>query len=160
MSWQTTMTQIVRGLIFDLTSPYTYTDERIQDIIAIAGTLVISDVDFSYTYTIDVSTPSISPDPATSSDDDFVALVCLKTACIISQGEHRTASRQAFNVKDGPASIDTRSKAEYLGGLANNVCEAYEKAKRSFQIGDGSVGKAIVGPYNAYNSAKTGRGFG
>jgi len=150
MSWQTTIIPIVRGLIFDITPPYTYGDTRLEELIVVSAVLVTHEVDFSTTYTMDLNAVSISPDP--SSDDDFVALVALRTACLIAQGELKDAANTAIRVKDGPASIDNSGKAKTLGEVAENACEAYEKAKQNFQIGDGSVGRAIVGPYNTGRS--------
>lgn len=147
MAWQTTIVPIVRGLIFDVISPYTYSDERLEEIIIVASILTIQEVDFSITYTINIESQTISPDP--SSDTSFLALVSLKTACIIGQGEHRTASRTSIAVKDGPSSIDNRDSAKNLGALASSMCATYSKAKFAYQSGDISVGKAIVGPYNA-----------
>jgi len=152
------MIPIVRGMIFDMTAPYTYADARLEELLAVSAVLVIQEVDFSMSYTVDLSAVTISPDP--SNDDDFVALVCLKTACMISHGEHRDAAKQAISVKDGPAFVDTKDRAKHLGDLAEDACQAYARAKLNYQIGDGSVGRAIVGPYAAGNSPDTGRRFG
>ena len=159
MSWKDTMVPIVRGLIFDLTPPYTYCDTRLEELIAISAVMAIQEVDFGTSYTVDISAITIVPDPA--SDDDFVALVCLKTACLISHGEHRSAAKTAISVKDGPAYVDTKDRAKHLGDLAEDACTAYSRAKINYQIGDGSLGRAIVGPYAAGNSPDTGgRRFG
>lgn len=147
MSWQTHMVPIVRGLIFDLTSPYTYCDTRLEELICTCAVLVIQEVDLSTTYTVNLSTISITPDP--SGDEDFVALVCLKTACLISQGEHREAAKMAVSVKDGPAFVDTKERAKHLGAVADDACGKYESAKVNYQIGDGTLGRAIVSPYNS-----------
>ena len=158
MAWQDTMVPIVRGLIFDLTSPYTYSCTRLEELIAVAAVLVTQELTFSTTYTIDLEAVTITPDP--SSDEDFVALVCLRTACLISHGEHRDAAKKAISVKDGPAFVDTKDRAKHLGDLAEDACTAYSRAKVNYQIGDGSLGRVIVGPYAAGNSTNTGRRFG
>jgi len=157
MSWQSTMVAIVRGLIFDVTAPYAYSNTRLEELISISAVLVIQEVDFSTSYAVDLSAVTITPDPV--SDDDFVALVCLRTACLISQGEHRDAAKRAISVKDGPAFVDTKDRARHLGDLAEGACTAYSRAKINYQIGDGSLGRAIVGPYAAGNSPDTGRRF-
>lgn len=147
MAWAPDMIKIVRGLISDMTSPYTYDDWRMQELIVVGAVMTVQEVDFATAYTINLCTNSITPDPSVASDYDFMALVSLKTACMISSGEHRDAAKTAISVKDGPSFVDTKDKAKYLGGLAENVCDAYEKAKLNYQVGDGSLGRAIVGPY-------------
>ena len=159
MSWQTNMVPIVRGLIFDLTTPYIYDCTRLEELICVAAVLTMQELDFNISYTVDLSEVSITPDPSDANDEDFVALVSLKTACLISQGEHRDAAKRAISVKDGPSFVDTKDKAKHLGVLAEGACSAYTRAKTNYQIGDGSLGRAIVGPYNAGNSSDTGRRF-
>jgi hypothetical protein len=159
MSWQKTMTIIVRGLIFDLSQPYVYSCDRLEELVAISAVLVIQEVDFGTAYTVDLSAMSISPDPVDTGDDDFIALVCLRTACLMSQGEHRNAAKTAISVKDGPAFVDTKDRAKNLGALAEGACTAYTRAKVNYQMGDGSLGRAIVGPYAAGNSSETSRRF-
>jgi len=145
MAWQDTMTPIVRSLIFDLTAPYVYGCDRLEELIVISSVLVMQEVDFSVTYTSDVGASIITPDP--ESDADFVALVCLRTACLISQGEHRDAAKKAISVKDGPAFVDTKQRAKHLGMIAEDACSSYTRVKTNYQIGDGTLGRAIVGPY-------------
>jgi hypothetical protein len=157
MSWQTTIIPIVRGLVFDLTPPYTYCDTRLEELIVVSAVLVAQEVAFGTSYTMDLNAVTISPDP--SDDEDFVALVSLRTACLIAQGEHRDAAKAAVSVKDGPSFVDTKDRAKHLGDLAEDACEMYTKAKVNYQIGDGSLGRAIVGPYNAGNTAEAGRRF-
>jgi len=147
MPWTTDMIKIVRGLVNDMTAPYTYDDWRLQELIVVGAVLTIQEVDFSTSYTVNLCTNTITPDPSDAGDYDFMSLVSLKTACMISSGEHREAAKTALSVKDGPSFVDTKDKAKHLGGLAENVCEAYEKAKQNYQMGDGSLGRAIVGPY-------------
>jgi len=158
MAWTTDMVIVVRGLINDLVETYTYSDARLQELICIGAVLTIQEVDFDTSYTIDLDNSTITPDP--SSDDDFVALVSLKTACMISQGEHRDAAKKAISVKDGPAYVDTKDRAKHLGDIAEDACQAYSKAKLNYQIGDGSLGRAIVGPFTTGNSPDIGRRFG
>ncbi len=151
MAWHDTLTQMVRGLVFDMTPPFRYSDTRLEDLILISGVLVIQEIDFSLSYSINLDSKCILPDP--SSDKDFIALVALKTACLVSRGEHRDVAKNAISVKDGPTTIDGRDTATHYGGLANSACEAYAKAKMSYQMGDGSVGRAIVGPYGRGHGA-------
>lgn len=157
MSWSVEMVRIVRGLINDFGSPPSYSDERLQELLCTGAVLVLSEVAFSTAYTVSLSNFTISPAP--SSDIDFQALVSLKTACIISMGEHRHAAMRSITIKDGPSQIDNRDVAKHLLGLTKGVCDAYEKAKMNYLFGDGSVGRAIVGPYGVgMGQAETYRG--
>lgn len=159
-TWTVDMVLIVRGLINDLVVPYAYTDERLEELICIGAVLTMQEVDFAYSYTVDLAATTITPDPSAQGDADFEALVSLRTACMISQGEHRDAAKKAISVKDGPAFVDTKDRAKHLGDLAEDACVAYTRAVASYRMGDGSVGRAIVGPYAAGNSPDTGRRFG
>ena len=156
MSWQTTIIPIVRGLIFDLVPPYTYCDIRLEELICISAVLVMQEVG-NFAYTVDLSAMTITPDP--SDNANFVALVSLRTACLIAQGEHKDAAKTAVSVKDGPAFIDTKERAKQLGEVAEDACTNYSNAKYNYRFGDGTLGRTIVGPYNIGLSPDTGRRF-
>jgi len=147
--WETNMVLIVRGLINDLVSPYTYSDDRLKELICLSGVLTQQEVTFDVVYTISLSLLTITPDPSAEAtyDADFEALVSLKTACIILSSEYTGAARAAMNIKDGPSTIDTRDRAKHLGENATDACDNYNKALTNYRLGDGSVGKAIVSPY-------------
>ena len=83
MAWQNEMTLIVRHLVNDLdSSDYTFTDSRLEESILVSAQLSFLEVDFEQTYTIDVDSVTLSPDPTTSSDkdDSFINIVSLRTA--------------------------------------------------------------------------------
>lgn len=149
----TSITIMVRGLINDLVEPYNYTDERLTELISIGASLVIREVASSQ-YVVDPDTNTITPTPS----EPILSLIALKTACLITQGEYKEASKRAVSIKDGPSSIDTKEIANQLGKLSKAMCDSYDKAKLRYQAGDGSVGKAITGPYSNgqyYNRNKT-----
>ena len=143
MSWCIEMSRIVRGLIKDFGSPPLYSDERLKELICTGAAFVLMEVDFDIVYTVNLSSFTISPDP----DADFQALVSLKTACIIATGEFRDAARNSVSVKDGPATIDMKERGKLMKDVAKWACDAYNKARLGFLVGDGSLGRAIVGPY-------------
>jgi len=149
------MVTIIRGLINDLGPVYTYGNDRIEELIVISAYMVIREVDFGYAYTIDVDTISITDDPTDNNDLDFVALVCLKTACLIQNGEYITDSVKAVSVKDGPSIIDVRGRVDHKKEIANKACDDYERAKISYLAGDYSVGRGIVGPYASGSSSSS-----
>jgi len=123
----------------------TYSDDSLEKMLVTAGVFV--DVDAGFEYTIDLSTPDITPDP--SSDQNFISLICLKARTLIADGEYRNAARTALSHRDGPASIDTRARADNLKQVAKDSADEYARALESYNFGDGSVGIGIVSPYNA-----------
>lgn len=158
-NWKVITTKIIRNLINDTGVTPTYTTEDIESMAVVSAALVITEVDFITNYVVDVDVETITPDPA--SDIDFLALVALKAACMISNGAYRTAANSAMAVRDGPSSIDGRGKADSWKAIAAAACENYDKAKFDYVFGDGTLGKAIVGPYNSedYNVGGDVSGF-
>jgi len=113
---------------------------------------VDAEIPFAYTYTYDISALTISPDPVSgSSDPIFQALVPLKAACILTQGDFRAALGQGIKVRDGDSAIDTSvSFRGYRDILELGPCKTYELLKwRLLATGavDGGVGSAVLGPY-------------
>ena len=154
MAWKTELVQLVRNIIgdTDISSP-TYTDERLQEVIMTSAQLLQGDVDFSQDYTIDIDQCVLSPDPTItgSKDNDFINLVALRTACIIANSEFRTAANKAYNFVDGPSKIDGRDVAESLYKLAQDICSAFENAKKAYRAGNSTAGAIIISPYRVYD---------
>ena len=61
--WQDEMIPLVRVLIGDVSSPYTYSDDRITDLIITAAYIVNLEVAQLNDYTISIANQTISPDP-------------------------------------------------------------------------------------------------
>jgi hypothetical protein len=152
MAWTTDLVLMVRVITSDISAPQKYADEYIERVLITAGIMVDAEVPFSYDYTYDISALTISPDPVTNSDSIFMALVPLKAACILTQGEFKQALGQGIKVRDGDSMIDTSvSFRGYRDILELGPCAAYEKLKWSL-LASGSnagagVGKAVLGPY-------------
>ena len=84
MAWQNEMVRIVRHLINDLdSSNYTFTDDRLEESVLVAAQLLLKEVDFDNTYTIDTDALDMSPDPTTltTKDDAFINLASLRIKC-------------------------------------------------------------------------------
>lgn len=149
------MVILIRSLIDDYDDGVTatiYTDERLETTILISAQLVIFDVEFDKTYTIDVDSCLLTPDPtANTKDNAFINLVSLKTACIILGGEAKAAATGAMKVKDGGrfgvSEIDTGQAYKALNERANQSCKDYQDARTQYQAGNGRAGEAIIGPY-------------
>lgn len=157
MSWQGEMGTIVRHLINDVdSSNYTFSDDRIETTVLVAAQLVLTEVDFENTYTVDVEQCYLNPDPTdpttglttANKDDGFISLVSLKAACIILGSEFKTNALTSVRVSDGPSSIDTGGVASNLKFLYENACKKYEEFKLSYAAGNTLSGQAILTPYS------------
>ncbi len=152
MSWDIDLVLMARVLVSDINTPQTYTDEYIQRVLITAGIMVDAEIPMNYDYTYSISALTISPDPVTNDDSVFVALVPLKVACILTQGEFKRALGQGIKVRDGDSAIDTSvSFRGYRDILELGPCAAYERLKWSMLASGagvgGGVGKAVLGPY-------------
>lgn len=151
MSWQGQLGTIVRYLINDVDSDnYKFSDNRIETSILVAAQLMIMNVDFVNSYTINVETCLLSPDPTEqeTKDDSFITLVCLRTACIIVGSEIRSESGNAISIKDGPSAIDLRGVSQTLTVLYQDLCKKYEQLLLEYRAGGSIAGQAILGPYS------------
>jgi len=149
MAWQTDITLMLRHMLNDLDSNnYTYTDARLEQAIAVSAQLVLSKHDFSTSYTVDISSSTITPDPTSIPDNDFITLLCLKTSCIILGSEIKAESANSIAIKDGPSSIDLRGVSSTLNILLQQYCNKYEEASLDYTAGNSISGQAILGPYS------------
>lgn len=146
--WQVEIVRILRNIIDD-TDATTYSNSRLEEIILVAGQLLFSQVSLQNTYTIDVESHTMTPDPTTISpkDNDFINLLILKSAVIIVGSEVKTLTAQAYRVTDGPATIDASSVYKAKMELLKNLKEDLDKAIVLYQMGAGSGGQAILTPY-------------
>lgn len=158
MAWQTEMTIIVRTLINDLdTVNPTYSDARIEQVITVAATYVQQEANLSKTYTVDVTNGSITNDPTTPSRDDaFVALTCLKAACIVDQSTFRTkAAIDGVRASLGSASIGVSSNLSgFKTILDQGPCAMYQQLLDEYNVsGEGltSVIQAVLSPFTGNN---------
>lgn len=153
MAWTTTIVTMVRYLINDVVEPYTYSDSRLQQTIAVSAQLVLTELTFSYDYVVDLTVPSITPDPTTVNDNAFINLIALKTACFMDQSLYRTKAQQAgIIVKTGSHSIDTsRAMQGYDNLMKIGPCKAYEDAKLEYITGILVPGRAVLGPFEGIN---------
>lgn len=149
MAWSDDLVLMTRVLVGDINTPQTYADEYIQRVLITAGIIVDSEVVLGSNYAYDISALTIVPDPVTSGDAVFMALVPLKSACILTQGEFKQALGQGIKVRDGDSAIDTSvSFRGYRDILEFGPCAAYEKLKWTL-LASGGIGKAVLGAYRA-----------
>lgn len=151
MSWQGQMSTIVRHLIDDLdVAKYKYSPSRVETAILVSAQLSTMNVDFANSYTINVESCGLSPDPTDSDtkDNAFISLISLRAACIILGGEIRSESGNAISIKDGPSAIDLRGVSQTLAALYKDLCEKYDHTLLEYRAGNSIAGHAIVGPYS------------
>ena len=155
MAWQYEMTLIVRHLINDLdSSDYTFVDSRLEEAVLVSAQLSLLEIDFEKTYTIDVDSVSLSPDPTNASDkdDSFKNIVCLRTARMLIGSELKTNSLNAISLRDGPSALDLRGIVSGLKILFDDINKRYEEAVIQYKL-NGVVGQAILGPYSPGSDA-------
>ena len=149
MSWQGQMSTILRYLIDDVDSTsYKFSDERIETTLLVAAQLVTLEVDLTNTYTINVETCSLSPDPTeTDTRDNAYKLSLLKRRrCYM--GSQIRGVKQLYLIKDGPSAIDLRGVTGTLTVLYKDLSEKYEKLLLDYRTGNSVAGKFILGPYS------------
>ena len=149
--WEVECTEILRVLISDLSDSPTYTDERIERVLMAAALQLINEVSFPTTYTIDILELTISPDPsaATTRDNAFINLLCLKAAVILLNSEARIYSMNSLKITDGPSSIDTTARYSFVKDAAKVLDNQYQQTKVLHQ--SGQAGAAILTPYTNPN---------
>jgi len=143
---------MIRALIGDVGPTLSYSDARLEEVLCVAAKLLLSDnITFDYSYTVSISTHSISPDPVDSGDNAFLNFVCLKASCIMDISQYRTKAAVAgISAKLGPASLDTRDHIKGFLDILNTdggPCKAYERLKFEHMFGNAAICKVILSPF-------------
>jgi len=160
MAWTTDLVLFVRTLIGDLDSSK-YTDSRLEQIIAVAAYKIYDQADFSYTYTVDMSAKTISPDPVVNKDTDFTVLTAYQTACIILGSEVKTEAANSLSLRDGPSAIDLRGVSQTLNDLYKDLSAKFEQLMHTYKTTNSLHGQAIFSPYSPGNAVVDGQfGYG
>jgi len=155
MSWDVTMVTMLRVLINDLVEPYTYSDARCDQLLVVGATYVQQEIYFATTYTIDINTPDISPDPTldATKDQPFTNFTVLKAACLADVSTYRTeALRAGIEARVGPAILKTKDRMIGFDTLLKKgPCEAYKELKAEYEFGDALAIHAIFSPFSGNN---------
>jgi hypothetical protein len=152
MPWQVEIPLITRVWINDLdeTSP-TYSEDRILQVVAVAAQNVIREVSLSTIYAVDVVNLRIQPDPTSTElkDNDFVALVALKAACILDQSTFRTkAINEGIRTSLGSASLNISGNLKgYQTLLEMGPCAMYSQLRTEFDMGNPNIVQAVLSPF-------------
>lgn len=139
-TWEPEVFPMIRVLISDSISPYTYSENQIREFSVVAASLVLNEISFDRTYVVDVSALTITPDPQTYTDTGFMNFIALKTACLVIGNEARQAAKDAVRWTDGPSTLNTEFAAKELVALHSKMCKDYRKAKLDWAMGPGGVG--------------------
>lgn len=166
MSWDVELPLILRNILDDLKATPKYTDDRLSQLILVSAQLVQQEIGFDTNYVVDIENFSLSPDPTDrlmgTRNDNFVNLVVLKSACLLSMSELRSSSLRSIGIRDGSSAIDLKQNLPGNQLIVRNFCDLYNDAKQDFLVnggsgsGGGGVGQAIVGPYKIFPNS----GFG
>lgn len=151
MEWDSEIPRIIRHLIDDFSVPPKYSDERLAELVLVAAQEVSREVDLSSTYSINLGTLSITPDPTVTAtrDEDFIVLISLKAACILMRAEFRRAAGKSVSFRQGSSAMDLRGQATGTQAAAKTFCEHYEQVKFNYAAGVSSIGGvAVLGPIN------------
>lgn len=153
MSWQNTSLIMLRTLLNDANcDSEKYTDDRLFDLLVTAAYFVRIDVNFATSYTVDMGSQTISPDPESSVDGtDLISFMVLKAACMTDESNFRTAALlQGVQARCGPAVFHTSSYGQYLKDLlTQGPCKTYEdlRYKYNFDYANKGILKAIMSPF-------------
>lgn len=151
MAWNTEIPLIVRVLTNDITTPYKFSDSRINQVIVVAAQFVKQDIQGNNDFTITIDKPAITPDPTETDtrNDVFVNCVALKSACIIDQSTFRTkANTEGIRAALGPASLNVSGN---LSGfkilLDEGPCALYSQFVNNYDIANATNIAAVLGPF-------------
>ncbi len=144
----------LRALINDLDSE-TYSDNRLEQILAIAANFVVQDTHTTL-YTINIMSPNITPDPVVGNDVVFFNLTVLKAACMLNQGELKNKANMAgLEAVAGPTRLKVGGEgfAAYKELIAIGPCAMYKKMLEDYILGSGLVVHGILSPFvsNTFN---------
>ena len=149
MSWQKEIVSIVRILINDINQPYSYSDQRLYQTIAVAAKYVQFEVVLDRSYEVNVVKPEITPDPTIYNDSIFVSLVGLKTACILDQSNFRTkASLEGIRAALGPAQLSVAgSLTGWQSIIDHGPCKLYSNLAEHWDVQNATAIAAILSPF-------------
>jgi len=148
MAWTTTLVTSLRVIIGDMDST-SFTDARLQTILSVGATYVNAEISWVTTYTINIDTPSISPDPTLTAtlNQDFSNFIVLKA----NFGELRLAAIKAgIEAQCGPAILKTGKHSEGFKQLiAVGPCKMYEELSTQYRFEEFNTNRAfgVLSPF-------------
>jgi len=167
MAWETEMVELLRIMINDMDVPYKYTDTRLQKVIVSAMQTALFDADYKFitTYTPDILTLSITPDPCDRTtgfrDEALINLTLLKAGCFIDNCVARDAARKGgISIREWNTSLDTKGLfASAMAILEKGWCANYSETLFLYLSGNSAAGAAVLGPFRTLRNAYSGGGY-
>lgn len=159
MTWDINFVLMLRVLLNDFNPPQKNTDLYLQRVLVTAGIFVNSQIELPRTYVYDIDAVTITPDPLVSKDAISEALMPLKAACIINEGDFQKAVGQGIKVRDGDSAIDTSVGFRgFKDILELGSCAAYDRLlwdiQRVSADGVGASLNAVLGAFRDPNSIR------
>jgi len=150
--WAAESVSILRLVIGDFEPPYEYADDRLMKLLLASAQLMQSELKFSQSYTIDVNTLLLTPDPVVidTRDDGFINLMVLKAACLLAGSGIIKGANQSIDIQSNKDRINLTKKLDGVIATIKNFCDAYTTAKWQYQNSAGTPGQAIIGPYRIF----------
>jgi len=160
MTWDVNLVLMLRILINDLNLPQKNTDNYLQRVLVTAGIYVSSEIELPFDYIYDIDAVTITPDPIIADDSVSEALLPLKAACIINQGDFQKSISQGIKVRDGDSAIDTSvSFRGFRDILELGPCAAYDKLRFDIEklnaAGAAGLSGFVLGPFRDPNSVRS-----
>ena len=151
MAWDTTLVTMVRHLVNDLGGNNEFDDDRLKNSIVVSGLLVSQEFKFSQSYTFDLDTPDISPDPTKTNtyDGEAIALLTLRSACMLDVGRYQNAVANGVRIRDGDSEVETTGAFRGYNDILNKgPCASYQNMVKRIQHDNSmKVGKAVMTPF-------------
>lgn len=149
--WQDVIIQLTRLILQDVSTTPDYDDGRLEDVAIGAAHLVLSEISFNYSYSINIVAGTITPDPVDNNDISFINMVAYKSALMVLNSELKTSASKGLLVKDGPSIVDTRQFFTAQKSRYELMAKEYDKVKLQIKMGDLNAGIAILGAYTTTN---------
>ena len=157
MSWQNTSLLMLRTMLSDAgcDGDNRYTNSRLEDLLITAAYFLPLEINFNTTYTVNVASYSISPDPGASSPPDdgyeFISFMVLKEACLADESNFRTAALlQGVQARLGPAQLNTSNYGDKLSILlTEGPCKAFSTLSNdyNFSYEGKKIIRAVMSPF-------------
>jgi len=161
MSWQNDTQLMLRTMLNDAGcgGENRYSTQRLEELLITAAYFLPTEINFSSTYVISISTYAITPNPDDQSDgDELAAFMVLKAACLADEGNFRNAALlQGVNARVGPAHINTSTYGSHLATLlTEGPCKSFEELKKiyNFSYAGKKIIRAVMSPFaaNSFNA--------
>lgn len=147
--WQSYLTIMIKSYLGDLGNTNSYTEDKIRQSAVVSAIMVNADFPFLTSYTYNLESLDIVPDPCDNATFDlvFIALITLKAACLLQQDAFQGSILSGLHVKDGDSLVDTTEQYKGYQVLLNlGPCKSYDiLLKKQSAWASMGRGKLIVG---------------